>query len=70
MAFEPSNLPSSDVVADNGSFPQNVHPRKVIKNALGTRINLALKHRICIDDYPRKFNANFIKRLKREEFIT
>jgi len=54
--------PLSCEVAANSPFSQNVHSNKVVKNALGSRIDLAWKHGICINGVPRKNQCKFCQR--------
>ncbi|ESW18008.1 hypothetical protein PHAVU_006G005600 [Phaseolus vulgaris] len=56
-----SNPPASDVAADS-SFSQNVHSKNVVKNALGSRIDMAWKHGACLNGDPRKIQCKFFQK--------
>jgi len=62
MASGTFNCPSNDVASNKGSFSQNFHTKKVVKNALGSRLDLAWKYGICIDGDPRKIQCKFCQK--------
>jgi len=62
MASGASNPPSNDVAAEKGSFSQSAHTKKVVKNAPGSRTDVAWKHGICIDGDPRKIQCKFCQK--------